>query len=326
LTPEELRESLAAGRLQPVYLVVGEEPLQREEALAALREHVLAGAPVDFNHDRLEAAGTSPAALADLLRTLPVMARRRLVELREPDAARGAGKAFGEALAGLIEELGRGSASVLVLIAGKVDRRSRWVRAVGEGGGVLCDPPRGPRETAAFVRAEAKRQGVALAKGVAERLAERVGPQPLLLRQEIAKLSLLAGDRRELTLEHVVAAAVDVAEEPVWDLTDAIGEGRGADAVALLARMARGGAPPPLVLGSLATHFRRLLRLRGGGSLPVPPFVRQKLEAQARRYTESRLVACLGAIHETDLALKGASPLAPQLSLERLVIGLSARS
>ena len=325
MTPEELRESLAAGRLQPAYLIAGEEPLQREEALAALREHVLAGAPVDFNLDRLEAAGTSPAALADLLRTLPVMARRRLVELREPDAARGAGKGFGEVLAGLIEELGRGSASVLVLIAAKVDRRSRWVRAVGEGATVHCDPPRGPRETVAFVRAEAKRQGVALAKGVAERLAERVGALPLLLRQEIAKLALLAGDRREVTLEHVVAAAVDVAEEPVWDLTDAIGDGRGAEAVALLARMARGGAAPPLVLGALATHFRRLLRLRGGGSLPVPPFVRQKLEAQARRYTESRLVACLGAIHETDLALKGASPLAPQLSLERLVIGLCAR-
>ena len=118
-----------------------------------------------------------------------------------------------------------------------------------------------------------------------ERLAERIGAQPLLLRQEIAKLSLLAGPEREVTLEHVVAAAVDVAEEPVWDLTDAIGDGRGADALALLARLARGGAAPPLVLGALAAHFRRLLRLRGGGSLGVPPFVRQKLEAQAQRYT-----------------------------------------
>jgi DNA polymerase-3 subunit delta len=323
LTLEELRASLAAGRLAPVYLIAGEEPLQREEALSALREHVLAGAPVDFNLDRLDAAGTSPAALGDLLRTLPVMAPRRLVELREPDASRAAGRGLSEALALLIEELGRGSASVLVLIAAKIDRRTRWVRAVGEGATILCDPPRGARETAAFIRGEAKKQGVSLARGVPERLFGRVGAQPLLLRQEIAKLSLLAGPQREVTLEHVVAAAVDVAEEPVWDLTDAIGDGRGADALALLARLARGGAAPPLVLGALATHFRRLLRLRGGGNLGLPPFVRQKLEAQARHYTESRLLACLGAIHETDLALKGSGVLPPQLSLERLVIGLS---
>lgn len=326
MTPEELRASLEAGSLLPVYLVAGEEPLQRDEALAALRAHVLAGAPADFNLDRLEAASISPAELIDALRTLPVMARRRLVELREPDAPRAAGRGLGEALAAQIGELARGSASVLVVIAAKVDRRTRWVRAVGDAATVRCDPPKGRREIAAFIRSEAKRQGVSLAKGVAERLGERVGAQPLLLRQEIAKLSLLAGSEREVTLDHVVAAAVDVAEEPVWDLTDAIGDGRGADAVALLARLARGGAAPPLVLGALAAHFRRLLRLRGGGSLGVPPFVRQKLESQAQRYTESRLVACLGAIHETDLALKGSSPLAPQFSLERLVIGLSARS
>jgi DNA polymerase III delta subunit len=77
------------------------------------------------------------------------------------------------------------------------------------------------------------------------------------------------------------------------------------------------------VLGALASHFRRLVRVQGGGSLGVPPFVRQKLESQARRYSEARLVACLGAIHETDLALKGAGALAPQLALERLVIGLA---
>ena len=50
----------------------------------------------------------------------------------------------------------------------------------------------------------------------------------------------------------------------------------------------------------------------------------KKLEKQARRYTESRLLACLRAIHEADTALKGASALRPELSLERLVIGLSS--
>ena len=77
------------------------------------------------------------------------------------------------------------------MIAAKVDRRTRWVKAVGEAATIHCDAPRGRRELVAFIRAEAKRQAVSLAKGVPERLAERIGAQPLLLRQEIAKLSLL---------------------------------------------------------------------------------------------------------------------------------------
>jgi len=324
MTLEELHAELAAGRLRPVYLIAGEEPLQRDEARAALRERVLAGAPRDFNHDRLDGAATSRAELVDALRSLPVMAPRRLVELNEPEAPRAAGRGLAEALAGVIEELAAGSASVLVVVAAKVDRRTRWVKAVGDEATLLCDVPRGRRELTAFIRAEAKRQALTLARGVPERLAERIGAQPLLLRQELAKLALLAPARGEITLEHVVAASIDVAEEPVWELTDAIGAGHGADALVLLARLARGGAAPPLVLGALASHFRRLARLRSGGSLGVPPFVRQKLEAQAQRFSEGRLVACLGAIHETDLALKGAGTLPPQLALERLVIGLAA--
>lgn len=325
MTLEELTAELAAGTLRPAYLIAGEEALQRDEALAALRKHVLAGAPVDFNHDRLDATATSKAELIDALRSLPVMAQRRLVELREPDAPRAAGRGLAEALAPAIEELAGGSTSVLVVVAAKVDRRTRWVKAIGEAATLVCEPPRGRREVVAFIRAEARRQSVSLAKGVAEKLAERIGAQPLLLRQELAKLSLLVEARGELTLEHVVAASIDVADEPVWDLTDAIGAGRSAEALVLLARISRAGAAPPLVLGALASHFRRLVRLRGGGNLGVPPFVRQKLESQAQRFSETRLVACLGAIHETDLALKGAGALAPDLALERLVIGLAAR-
>ena len=45
MTLEELHAELAAGTIRPAYLIAGEEPLQRDEALAALRAHVLAGAP-----------------------------------------------------------------------------------------------------------------------------------------------------------------------------------------------------------------------------------------------------------------------------------------
>jgi DNA polymerase III delta subunit len=78
------------------------------------------------------------------------------------------------------------------------------------------------------------------------------------------------------------------------------------------------------VLGALASHFRKLLRLRTGGSAAGPPFAIKKLEGQAGRYSPRRLRACLGAIHETDVALKGAGALGPEMALERLVIGLAA--
>ena len=119
-------------------------------------------------------------------------------------------------------------------------------------------------------------------------------------------------------------AVADLAEQPIWDLTDAIGEGRADDALIVLAKVLGAGAPAPVVLGTLASHFRKLLRVRSGGGVAAPPFVQRKLESQARRYLPLRLYACVRAIHETDEALKGQSSLPHELALERLVLGLSA--
>jgi DNA polymerase-3 subunit delta len=164
---------------------------------------------------------------------------------------------------------------------------------------------------------------VTLEKGAAELLAERVGPQLLMLRQEIAKAALLAGPDTPVGRSHVAAGTADVSEEPIWDLTDAIGEGRTAEALAILGKLLAAGSPPIVVLGALASHFRRLTRLRNGGSVGGPPFIQRKLQGQAARFGPRQLLSCLAAIHQTDLALKGEGSLKPEMALERLVLGLS---
>jgi DNA polymerase-3 subunit delta len=212
---------------------------------------------------------------------------------------------------------------VLVVAASRPNRSMRWVKAFGDAV-VSCDAPQRASEIAAFVREEAARQQVALERGVAEALAERIGPQLQLLRMEIGKLALLAGPGAAVSRAHVGVGTALAAEEPIWDLTDAIGEGRTADALRVLARLLGAGEPPPVLLGALVSHFRRLLRTASGAEVAGPPFVRKKLASQAKRYGAARLRAALGALHETDLALKGAGALRPELALERVVIALAA--
>jgi len=324
VTPEELTHELTQGQIRPAYLLAGPEPLLRDDALAALRERVLADGASDFNLDRVSGAATAPAQLEDLLRTLPVMAERRLVVLSEPEPKRGAGRELAGALPDLLQQLAQQQTTVLVICADKVDRRSRWVKAFADPLAVVaCEAPRRHRELVAFVRGEAVRQGVEFAPAAADALVERIGAQLLLLRNEIAKAALLAGQGLRVERSHIEAGASLLAEEPIWDLTDAIGQGRQADALTLLDRMLRGGAPAPVILGSLASHFRKLTRLRSGGRVPGPPFVTKKLGSQAQRYSQPQLLGCIRAIHEADTALKGAGSTAPDLTLERLVLNLS---
>jgi DNA polymerase-3 subunit delta len=324
VTPDELTSELAAGELRPAYLLAGEEALLRDDALAALRAHVLDGSADDFNLQRLPGDATTPAALAEALAALPILAAHRLVVLMEPETRRGGSKVLLDALADAMPAQLAQRECVLVVTASRPDKRSRWVKAMGKSPGaiVACDPPRDASSAVPFVRREAERQGVALEKDAAERLAELVGPQLLLLRQEIAKAALLAGPGERVTRAHVDQATSQVAEQEIWDLTDAIGDGRLDEALALLAGMRDVAAP--VVLGTLAAHFRKLSRLRSGGGVAGPPFVRKKLERQARRFSPGRLHACMQAIHETDVAIKGASALTPQLAIERLVLALAS--
>ena len=326
MTGPELAQEISAGRIRPAYLLAGGEPLLRDDALAVIEQAVLSSAPRDFNLDRLEVARSTPGRLEEALDNLPVMAERRLVILRE---AEGRASKLDEAWTRVIEAwlatAGDSATAVLVVVVSKVDRRNKWVKAFKDPAAHIdCDPPKGARDLAKFLKEEARRQGVELASEAAGLLGERVGPQLLLLRQEIEKAGLLAGPGAPIERKHVEMSVAAVAEEPIWDLTDAIGQGKTADAVDLLARMLNHGAAAPAILGALASHFRKLVRVGHGEAVGGPPFVVRKLEQQARRYPARRLVVCLRAIHRTDVELKGASVMRPDRALEQLVLVLAS--
>jgi DNA polymerase-3 subunit delta len=281
-----------------------------------VRAAVLGAADAEFDLERLAGERVGPGELADALRALPLFAPRRLVVLRDPEARRGKpGDALAEALEQGVGELADGGPCTLAVVAPALERRSRLVKAFREPAAVVaCDPPRSAREAAEFLRDEAKAQGIALEGDAVQLLAESVGPDLLALRQELAKAALFAGAGVRVSAGHVRETLSILAEQPVWDLTDAIGEGRASDALGVLGRLLAGGAPPPVVLASLAGHFRKLLRAKSGEKLAGHPFAVQKLERQARRYPPARLVACLRAIHEVDEVLKGQGALAPELA------------
>lgn len=325
MTPAELERELASGRLRPAYLLAGAEALLRDQASRAIGEAVLTDGPRDFNVDRIDGGSCTEAQLLDAVRSLPVLAERRLVVLREPEGKGRGSKALGEGIAAAVAELRESPSTVLVVTASAIDKRSKWVKAFREPAAlVACDPPKGLRAIVAFLKQEAKRRQISLEPGAAEALADAVGPQLLMLRQELEKAALHAGPGLPVSRRDVIAVVSDVADEPIWDLTDAIGEGRAPESVVILGRLLDSGAPPPVLLGSLASHFRKLTRLRCGGRVAGHPFIVKKLESQAQRYTQGRLVACLHAIHGADEALKGQGSLPAELALERLVIGLSS--
>ena len=323
----------ARAPIAPVVLIEGPEASLRDAALAELRERVLADAPRDFNEDRFDftVSGTEPAASVGAARTLPMMARTRLVLVRGIGEKRAQAFTEGALLEYLEAPL---ESTCLVLEAASVDKRQRWVKRIVKIGQVIdCTGPSRPADVRRWIDARLAERSMRCGGGVAAAIFDLVGPDLDRLSLEIEKLCLHAGESRSIDADTVGELVGQVRPRALYELTDAIGERRLASALRLVAELCEQGEAPLALLGALANHFRKLLRAREvrpfeSGEvqkrLGVHPFAAQKLVDQAKRFEPRRLRSCLDAVRSTDAALKGGLPIAPRLAIERLVLAVCA--
>jgi len=316
-----------------VVLIEGPEASLRDAALAELRASVLADAPRDFNEDRFDfsVAGTDPGAVLAAARTLPMMARARLVLVRgigEKRAAKFTDELLVEYLEAPLET------TCLVLEAESVDKRQRWVKRVAKIGRVIdCTGPSRPADVRRWIENRLAQRGARAGSGVAAALFELVGADLDRLTLEVEKLCLYAGERGEIDADAVTELVGQLRPRALYELTDAIGERRLTSALRLVAELTEQGEAPLALVGALANHFRRLLRTQEirpleaaavQKRLGLHPFAAQKLVDQVQRFNPRRLRFCLDAVRSTDVALKGGLPIAPRLAIERLVLAVCA--
>jgi len=314
-------------------LLVGTEQTLRDRALAELRAAVLQGQPGDFDEDRYDLAtsGLDPARIAGAARTLPVLAPRRLVLVRGLEERRAA-RFVDEVLPAYLER--PSETTCLILDAGKVDKRLRWVKRIAELGEVrTCSAPTRPAELRSWIEERIEAIGKRPGPGAAAALFEAVGADLDRLASEIEKLALYAGDREQIRSEDVAELTADLRELALYEITDAVGNRRREDALRTLVRLLGQGEAPLAILAALANHFRMLLRASDceplaarqvQQKLGIHPFRAEKLVEQLRRFDVPRLLRCLDAVRRTDEALKGGVPLAPERSIEQLVLAVCA--
>jgi len=303
-----LVDDVAAGKLAPVYILSSAEPLLVDRALAAIREAAVPAALRAFNEDVVDGRGASAARIVSAARTLPMMAARRLVLIRDLSQMQAA--ELGE----LVSYLDSPSPeTVLVATTTKVDKRLKFFAAASKKGFLHELAP--PRDLAGWLADEARRRQIAIAPPARTRLVEVVGAEMSRLSLVLEQLALYAGDR-PIAVDDVDDLVADTRERSVFELTDAIGAGDRRRALAAVASLVDQRQSAIGVIAMLARHMRQLALFRAGRDggmgkpdlgrlLGVPPFVVDKLGRQAGRYSDAALGRAVGALSAADRALKG---------------------
>jgi len=334
MTPEEFCRQIEAGNVPPVVLVVGVEQYLQNKVLQTVRGNVLKDAVPGLNEDNFVATETAIDTIITAVRTLPMLARRRFVTIRQIERWESAAKGAADAADRIAQYASNPVAScVLVLSGTKIDGRKRLATIAKKGNWwVSCDPI-SRSGVSSFVAARVSERGIRVAPGAADLIAEVVGTDLAALVDAIERLCLYVGINGQIDEDTVGICLVRIKTSTVWELVGAIGQrdlGRALAALDSVYDPRDRGLP---IVGTLAWSARQLLRfessLRAGMSPPkaaqaagAPPFRANELADQCKKTSRADLERWLEVIAQVDLALKGASRRPPKAVLEHAIMSL----
>ncbi len=315
MTPAHAIEQAKAGRLLPVYLVVGEERLVRDEVVAELRKAAIAGGVPAFNEDKFTAGDTDVESVISAARTVPMMAKRRFVLVRSAERWDAA-----EASAQFDRLAEYASAAVdstcLVVLAAKLDGRRKFAQlARKQGFAVLCDPL-DDRTLPLWIVQRAAGKGHSIDREVAELIAALAGPDLASIEDALERLSLYVGAGAAIDEGAVAICVARVRTADTWALVDAVGArdlGRALRTLADAYDPRERGLP---LLGAMAWSIRQLARYQtalAAGASPddaarragvFVPFRARDLAAKAKAVRMRDVERWMVVLAETDVALK----------------------
>ncbi len=329
VTQTQLQASLKNGAVAPLYLVVGEDDLLRDTALATLKTAVLGEGGDEFNCDVFYGDEASGADIVACASEVAVFAPRRLVVVKAVD------KLPARECERLLPYLHAPNEMTTVLfIAPKMDGRLKFTQALARVAiSVDCSVP-SDSQLISWLKQDAERVGVHLSEDALLMLKEACGGSLYSARRELEKLASYVPSGRAAAADDVETLRGIEPGASVFDLAAAIGMRDRGRVLAILSRNLEAGEAPLRMLGSLAWQYRRLWKakdlLKQGGRdaeaarmLRIDPY---KVRAYLGQFSDVHLGEALGWFLEVDAKLKGGSGAKPNRIFEHLLLMLCDRA
>ena len=321
-SPEEFFALLEGDAALPAIVAFGgAERAFVDDALIAVRARVLVGGLADFNHDRTSLKDKRAQEVISMAKTLPVMAKQRLVEVRDADAAVEADVA---ALAAYCDN--PNPETVLCLVFGDIDLRDKLPKLLDKSKvALLCrfDHPK-EREMPGLVARRAKRLKLKLQTGAADALAITVGTDLTLLERALEKLAIAVDG--DISADDVSTHVADTHLEDAFAFVRAVAVGKREAAIRAVAALQAAREEPLRLIGLLAWQLRQVAQARGlldegkdaARELNLFGDRAAPVLTAARRFDAARHAWRLTLLADADVALK--SSRAPAwLLMTRLV-------
>lgn len=334
LTRTELDKALAAGRVQPLYLLVGCEGYLRDAAARRVSEVALSGTLLrEFNESSFSLLSDHPVSVIAAAEQLPMMSEKRVVRVRDFAKLREADEVP------IIRYLERPvDSTVLIFVAEDLDKRKKLTKALLANCTVVEFAAVRDAEAKAWAKVRLKELRASADDRVLTDIVRLVGCSLQTLNSELEKLAAAALDTGRITTE-LVDQLIDRSRElSNFDLGDQLVAGDRRRALETLHRLLDDDVAPVMLLGLIASNYHRLAlakeMLKRGARDEVyrliygPPAKRDAFMRTLQRSDSAKIARGIQLIATADLAIKtsqgGGGPKGARLQLEMLVCELAA--
>ncbi len=189
------------------------------------------------------------------------------------------------------------------------------------------------REIEAWIRRQADATGVKLGAVAMARMFELWADEPLRLLPHVPKVLASVAPGQEVAVEDVEKLVTGMTTHSIWDLIDAVEKLDVETYMSILKYLVISGVKPPIIIGTLVTHYNRVLMAKFlqkkrvgsqeiGRILKQPSFILNRFLKMVASVSDAHLRKILQLLYQLDYESKQAGEASSRLLLETFILEL----
>lgn len=329
---QELLYKVNKGQLDNVYLFYGKENFLIDNTLKNIIDLIIDPSHSAFNLEKAYARDVTPYQIVNMAQTLPLLGGKRVVIIKDIHELKDSNEK------GLLSYIKSPSPAVCLIFTSnkpdKINTRKKIYAALTKYGNAVEFKKLYNNQVITWIHQNAKQQGITIHKDASAHLVSSLGNNLQSIDSELKKIITYIGDKKTITLTDVktVICGIDIKNDTIFSLTDAIGEKNLKKSLACLNRLIRQKESPQMILSMITRQFRLLLLTKTLqekccadkeiiAKLKIKPFLLKKLKIQGHEFTIQELENCFYSILNTDIALK-TTDRHPKMVIESLILDI----
>jgi len=258
MTYATLREKAKKGRLDPAYFLHGDNQFLIDELVETITSAIIAPGFLSIDRSVLYGDEISSEAMLNAVETPPMASSKRVVVL---NGVHRLSEKMRRVVFAYLED--PAPTTVFITTAPKAERKKKsFYKQLALRTTEIRLNNLKEKETVDWIRGRVAMLGRSIDSKGARMLYNSIGNDQSYLANEIDKLILCTGEKREITENDVAAVAGKSRANSIFDLTDAVGSLDCYRSVSLVNNLIAWGHRPTAVVAFILRHMLILLGLK----------------------------------------------------------------